>query len=90
MAISAKMIAKLHRELFLYGSVGEAGLCGTYPMPIMRKSQYSLLPVHPVSFPLRVPIGRTEFLWGQGMEVPFVNHHVYTNVVYRKRDCCAF
>jgi len=91
MAISAKMVAKLHREMLLWGSVGEAGLCGMYPMPIMRKSQYSLLPIHPVPHPLRVPIGRDEkIMWGSGKEVPFVNHHVYVNVLYRKRDCCAF
>lgn len=90
MAVSAKMVAKLHRLGYLYGSVGGQGLCGMYPMPIMRKSQYSLLPVHPVSHPIRIPIGRSEFLWGQGKEVPLVNHHVYVNVLYRKRDCCAF
>lgn len=90
MAISAKMVAKLHRELVLWGSVGGQGLCGMYPMPIMRKSQYSLLPIHPVPHPIRIPIGRSEFLWGQGKEVPLVNHHVYVNVLYRKRDCCAF
>lgn len=90
MAISAKIIAKLHREGFLWGSVGESGLCGMYPMPVMRKSQYSLLPLHPVPHPKRIPIGRTEFLWGEGKEVPFVNHHIYVNAVYRKRDCCAF
>lgn len=90
MAISARAVAKLHRQFILWGSVGEAGLCGAYPMPIMRKSQYSLLPIHPVSHPVRIPIGRSELLWGQGKEVPLVNHHVYVNVLYRKRDCCAF
>lgn len=90
MLVSTRAVAKLHRELLLWGSVGEAGLCGMYPMPIMRKSQYSLLPVHPVLHPVRIPIGRSEFLWGEGKEVPFVNHHVYVNVLYRKRDCCAF
>ncbi len=89
-AIAARGIAKLHRQLMLWGSIGEAGLCGRYPMPIMRKSQYSLLPVHPVPFPFRVPIGRTSILWAEGQEAPFVNKHNWVMMVYRKRDCCAF
>lgn len=91
MGVSVRMIAKLHRQMMLWGSVGEAGLCGMYPMPILRKSQYSLLPLHPVPNPVRVPIGRSEMIqWGSGKEAPLVNHHVYVNAVYRKRDCCAF
>lgn len=90
MNISARAVAKLHRQLILWGSVGENGLCGMYPMPVMRKSQYSLLPLHPVPYPLRIPLGRSVMLWGQGQETPFVNHHVYVNFLYRKRDCCAF
>ncbi|MDQ7038646.1 MAG: TraU family protein [Aquificota bacterium] len=90
MGVSARMVAKMHRQLLLWGSVGEAGLCGMYPMPVMRKSQYSLQPVHPVPHPYRIPIGRSSLLWGQGKDVPLLNHDVYVNVLYRKRDCCAF
>ena len=91
MAITARGLARLHRLGILWGSVGEAGLCGSYPMPIMRKSQYSILPIHPVPTARRVPIGRSELVeWGYGKEVPGVNRHVYVNVIYRKRDCCAF
>jgi len=90
MAVTAKLLAKLHREGFLWGSVGEGALCGKYPMPIMRKSQYAILPVHPVPHPTRIPIGRSELLWGEGKEAPLKNHHVFVNVIYRKRDCCAF
>jgi len=89
-AVSARGVAKLHRTGMLWGSVGESGLCGMYPMPIMRKSQYSFVLVHPIPFPFRIPIGRSSLLWGQGKEVPFVNYHNYVNVLYRKRDCCAF
>lgn len=90
MAVSARAVAKLHRQLILWGSVGESGLCGMYPMPVMRKSQYSFLLLHPVPHPVRIPIGRSVMLWGEGKEVPFANHHVYVNLLYRKRDCCAF
>jgi conjugal transfer pilus assembly protein TraU len=90
MAISTRAVAKMHRMFVLKGSVGSDALCNLYPMPVMRKSQYSLLPIHPVPSWNRIPIGRSETLWGSGKEVPFVNHHVYVNVLYRKRDCCAF
>lgn len=89
-AVSARGVAKLHRLGVLWGSVGESGLCGKYPMPVMRKSQYSFVLVHPVPHPYRIPIGRSPLLWGEGKEVPFVNRHNYVNVLYRKRDCCAF
>ena len=89
-AIATRGVAKLHRQLLLWGSVGDVALCGRYPMPIMMKSQYSLLPLHPVPFPLRVPIGRTSILWGEGQETPFVNKHNWVMMLYRKRDCCAF
>jgi len=88
--IVSRMLMKMHRELLLWGSVGESGLCGKYPMPIMRKSQYGIFPVYPVGYPYRIPIGRTELLWSEGLDIPFVNMHTWTWIIYRKRDCCAF
>lgn len=89
--LTTRMIYKLHRELVLWGSVGEAGLCGRYPMPIMRKSQYGIFPIYPIPHPYRFPIGRTGFaLWGFGKDAPVVNKHNWAYMIYRKRDCCAF
>ncbi|WP_457641318.1 TraU family protein [Persephonella sp.] len=88
--IVAKLLMKMHRELLLWGSVGEIGLCGKYPMPIMRKSQYGIFPIYPIGWPLRIPIGRTDLLWAEGQDIPFANMHVWAWMVYRKRDCCAF
>ena len=88
--IATRSIAKLHRQLMLWGGVGDTALCQEYPMPIMMKSQYSLLPVYPVPFPTRIPIGRTTLLWATGQETPVVNKHNWVMVLYRKRDCCAF
>lgn len=88
-AITARVIMKLHRQLILWGSIGEAGLCQTFPMPIMRKSQYGIFPVYPFPWPFRIPIGRTGIIWEVGEENP-ANQHVGAWMVYRKRDCCAF
>ncbi len=43
-----KFIAKLHREGLLMGYAGKAGLCGKYPMPIIKKSQYKTQMTYPV------------------------------------------
>ena len=86
----ARMLYKLHRELILWGSFGKMGLCGRYPMPIMRKSQYNIFPIFPILHPKRFPIGRHSFvLWGWGQNAP-VNQYNTAWMVYRKRDCCAF
>ena len=90
MGIAARMLFKLHRQFMLWGTVGKAGVCQFYPMPIMQKSQYSMYPVYPImSYPLRIPIGRTGFLWNFGQDAPFVNTHNWAIMVYRKRNCCV-
>jgi conjugal transfer pilus assembly protein TraU len=87
----ARMLFKLHRQLILWGSFGKAGLCGSYPMPIMFKSQYSIYPIWPTLYPKRFPIGRHAFVkWGWNKNVPVLNQLNNVWMVYRKRDCCAF
>ena len=90
MAIASKTIFKLHRQFMLWGSIGDLGLCGKYPMPIMRKSQYTMYPVYPLmTHPFRIPIGRTGMIWSPGQDVPVVNSHVWSIMTYKKRNCCA-
>lgn len=86
--LSTRTLMKLHRQLMLWGSVGEEGMCMQYPMPIMRKSQYGIFPIYPFVWPNRFPIGRTGMIWDAGQENPG-NQHVGGWMVYRKRDCCA-
>lgn len=91
MATSAKMIFKMHRQLMLWGALGSQGLCGKYPMPIMRKSAYAMYPIYPLMlWPFRTPIGRSGMIWAHGQNIPGVNNHVWSIMVYRKRDCCVF
>lgn len=90
MAIASKTLFKLHKQFMLMGTVGEKALCGKYPMPIMRKSQYAMFPVYPLmTHPKRIPIGRSGFLWGVGQDAPIVNTHNWAIMIYRKKDCCA-
>lgn len=88
-AITSRMLMKLHRQLQLFGGIGNQGLCGLYPMPIMQKTQYGIFPVYPFVWPNRIPIGRTGTIWETLQENP-ANQHVGAWVIYRKRDCCAF
>ncbi|KDO02761.1 conjugal transfer pilus assembly protein TraU [Rickettsia tamurae subsp. buchneri] len=46
--IVSKFMAKLHRQLMLWGYYGTEGLCGKYPMPIIQKSQYRLQMTYPI------------------------------------------
>lgn len=90
MAIASKTLFKLHRQLMLWGTVGLPALCGKYPMPIMRKSQYMMYPVYPLMpHPFRIPIGRSALIWGAGQDVPVINSHVWSIMVYKKRSCCV-
>lgn len=89
-AVTGKMIMKLHRQLILWGSIGSQGLCGLYPMPVWRKSQYGIFPIYPVGYPLRIPIGRTGLLWESGQDPVIKSRHNWVWMIYRKRDCCAF
>ena len=83
-----RMIAKLHREFLCWGYIGNAGLCGKYPMPIIRKSQYRYQMTYPLPELLTCKrIGQSELLWQAGREFP-VKGEDFAYMVWRKRDCC--
>lgn len=87
-----KMTYKLHREGVLWGSLGNQGLCGKYPMPIMQKSQYRSQLVYPIpataGFFCCNPYGRSSILYEMGKEYPVAGEH-FGYMVWRKRNCCA-
>ena len=84
----ARMIAKLHREFLAWGYYGNAGLCGKYPMPIIKKSQYRYQMTYPIPEVLGCKrIGQTEVLWQSGREFP-VKGEDFAYLLWRKRDCC--
>lgn len=87
--IAAKFIARMHRQLSLWGYCGKEGMCGKYPMPIIKKSQYRLQMTFPV--PERSSckrIGQTEATWQAGREFP-VKGEDFGYLIWRKRDCCS-
>lgn len=86
--IVAKFMAKLHRQLMLWGYMGKEGLCGKYPMPIIKKSQYRLQMTYPMpEVHSCKKIGETEIFWQAGREFP-VRGEDFGYLIWRKRDCC--
>lgn len=85
--IATRFIAKMHREGLLFGSVGAEGLCGNYPMPIIKKSQYKLQLAYPRAGKV-FPVGRSQLVWGWGVTYPVAGED-FVYVLWRKRDCCV-
>ena len=69
-----RLVFRLHRLLLAWGTSGTAALCGRYPMPIMKKSQYRWQMTQPVpaTSPLTGcnPTGRSTVLWEALRELP--------------------
>ena len=85
-----RMIAKLHREGLLWGTMGTEAYCNRYPMPIIKKSQYKTQMIYPIpSTGSRQchPLGRSEVLWGSGKEFPYTGED-FGYLIWRKRTCC--
>lgn len=85
-----RMIAKLHREGLLWGTVGRDAWCDRYPMPIVKKTQYKtqmLFPVPSTGSRQCHPLGRTEVIWGSGKEFPYSGED-FGYLIWRKRSCC--
>ncbi len=90
--ITERFIAKLHRELLLWGTSGADGLCTKYPAPIIKKDQYKTQMVYPIPAtggPLACnPLGRTEVVHGSGKEFPMKGED-FGYLIWRKRNCCV-
>jgi len=87
-SVAASLIYKLHRQLILWGSWGQAGLCGYYPAPIWKKSAYRLQIVTPIANPFATTIGTTGTLWSSGKNPPFEGDN-FSYLLFKKRECCA-
>ncbi|GKY13285.1 hypothetical protein THJ046_16850 [Campylobacter jejuni] len=88
-SVAGSMIYKLHRELILWESAGQLGLCGEYPMPIWRKSSYRLQILAPVPHPMGMGIGQSGILWSFAKNYPIAGDN-FTFMVFKKKECCAF
>lgn len=86
--LTQRMIFKLHREGLLWGSMGAKGLCGKYPMPILRKTQYKTQMTYPRATTGSChPLGRSDALWSSGRSFPYKGED-FGYLIWRKRSCC--
>ncbi len=89
-----RMMAKLHRELLLWGTSGTTNfeICQKYPLPVIKKSQYKTQMTYPrptTRGPMACnPLGRTEVIWGSAREFPYKGED-FGYLIWRKRNCCA-
>lgn len=92
--MTQRMMAKLHRELLLWGTSGTSNhhICQKYPLPIIKKTQYKTQMTYPrptTKGPMACnPLGRTEVIWGSGREFPYKGED-FGYLIWRKRNCCA-
>lgn len=83
-----RMMAKLHRELLAWGYMGWDGLCGKYPMPIIKKSQYRTQMTYPIAQSRDCQaLGHTELFWQGGREFPYKGSD-FGYLIWRQRACC--
>ena len=88
-SVAASIIYKLHRQLILWGSWGQAGLCGYFPAPIWRKSAYRIQLVSPIVNSFATTIGTSGLTWTSGKNPPFIGDN-FGYLLFKKRECCAF
>lgn len=91
--LATRFLAKMHRQMMRYGSLGEDNLCNEYPIPFIKKSLYKLQMAYPVpqttGSKCCQPIGRTTFIWGMNRRYP-VEGEDFSYVLFQKRECCAY
>jgi conjugal transfer pilus assembly protein TraU len=90
MLLVQRMIAKLHREGLLWGTMGKDGWCDRYPMPVLKKTQYKTQMIYPIpstSPGSCYPLGRSESLWSSSKEYPYQGED-FGYLIWRKRNCC--
>lgn len=91
--IAQRMTAKLHREFLMWGTSGDDGLCGIYPMPVMDKTQYKYHMLYPIPQTDKdmnrccQPFGRTTAVWGSGKSYPYAGED-FAYMIFRKKNCC--
>ena len=89
--MTQRMIAKLHRELLLWGTSGQEAQCKKIILPIIKKSQYKTQMTYPrptTRGPMACnPLGRTEVIWGTGREFPYKGED-FGYLIWRKVNCC--
>ena len=85
-----RLVYRLHRLGLAWGTFGSGALCGRYPMPVMKKSQYRWQMTQPVPATTALtgcnPTGRSSVLWETMRELPAAGES-FGYLLWRKRNC---
>ncbi len=90
--VVARMIYKMHREIWLPITSGPEAVCFAIPSPMIKKSQYRTQLTIPI--PTIDPIfgcnqlGKSTSFWESYREIP-VKGEDFNYLIWRKRTCCA-
>lgn len=89
--VVSRMLYRLHRQLQLPVTSGEAALCQPYPSPIIKKSQYRTQMINPTPAPDMYfgcqPLGRSTIHYETMREYP-IKGEDFGYMIWRKRNCC--
>ena len=89
LATAHKMVYKLHRQLIALDTGSIGALCGAFPSPIPRKTNYKQNMMTPIPNTFRCfGFGTPSAIWGAGREFP-VTGEDFTYLIWRRRLCCA-
>ncbi len=87
-----RLLYRMHRLGIARGTMGSGALCGTYAMPVMKKSQYRWQMTQPVPATTPAtgcnPTGRSSVLWESLRELPVAGEN-FGYLLWRKRNCCV-
>ncbi|HHH46125.1 MAG TPA: conjugal transfer protein [Thiotrichales bacterium] len=87
---TARMAAKLHRQLIAKDTSSRASQCMDLPLPIIKKSQYKTQMVYPIPITFTAhPLGRSTALYQAGKSYPGKGED-FAYLIWRKRLCCMF
>lgn len=87
--IAARLIYFMHRNLQLFGTYGNQGLCGFFPQPIWNKNQYRLQNAQPIPHWHCTRMGQTGLLWSWAKDPAGVPGSTDMSwIVWRNVNCC--
>jgi len=87
--VLTKFLARQHRVMALYQTIGPTAVCSPHANPIISKSQYRTDPIwpNPKGWGRPVVIGENPMLWGTIASVPTQEDSIF--LVWRAVQCCV-
>lgn len=89
MQILGKFMAKAHRQLMLFATIGPGAECFSHPMPFIIKSQYRVNPIWPFKKNGKpINLGMSEYKWGLSPPANFATRESSAYLIWQGQQCC--